>query len=88
MKIAEEIFTTEERLAKLFNKRAGFDLEKNPELKDENFFGSSINMAPREAVLLLVDIEREFEICISNEFILNKGFTTFQNLLDYLEGSK
>lgn len=45
-------------------------------------------MPPREAILLLTDIEEIFKISISNEFILSGGFTTFQNLLDYLNGVK
>jgi len=78
----------EKKLIKLFYHRIKVDIYQNPELRNENLFGHSLAIPPREAVILLLDIENTFNVEISSDFILSKGFTTFQKILNYLKGDK
>ena len=70
----------EKVLNEILHSRTGVDFQMNPELMDENLFGSKINLPPRELVLILHDIENSFNIRISNNILLKGEFNSYSNI--------
>ncbi|MDQ0089911.1 acyl carrier protein [Paenibacillus anaericanus] len=69
----------QEQLKRIFKGR--FDLEFNSDaLLDEHLLGRRIGLNSRDLLYLFFDIEETFKIHISQESIVTKKFTTFNNI--------
>ena len=69
-------------LNNIFLKHSNIDFNKNECLKNENVFGNKIGLNPRELVLILFEIENEFEISITKNIIANGNFNSYINILN------
>ncbi|WP_252216646.1 peptide maturation system acyl carrier-related protein [Clostridium sp. CMCC3677] len=71
------------KLNNIFKNR--FDIELfNNELNiniDDNLLGNKFGLAPRDLYYLLCDIEKEFDITISEDDIDNIKFNTISNII-------
>ncbi|MFI3172513.1 MAG: peptide maturation system acyl carrier-related protein [Eubacteriales bacterium] len=70
---------------KIFLHRTGIDFEKQEEIRDVNLFSHSIKLPPRELVLVLFDIEKNFDIEISEEELLKEKFNTYNNICNIVK---
>lgn len=75
----------EEKLNHIFLHRTGIDFIKNTYLQDKNMFGTEINLPEREAVYLILDIQKEFNVVIPKQKIVDKQFTTYQDIKKIME---
>lgn len=60
------------------------DVEKNPILKNKNFFSKDINASPRDIMVLMLAIEKELCMKFSDDFILKGGMKSYQSIVDYI----
>lgn len=76
------------KLIKIFNERLNFDFSDKRELFDENLFSSKVDLVAYELVYIFFDVEKTFNIKISEEDINNNRFMTFNSIkeliLDYI----
>lgn len=72
-------------LIKIFKNRANIDFNLNNNLRYEKLLGDKICMPVREMVLALYDIEKELDINIPNDAILEGKFDTFNNICMIIE---
>lgn len=75
----------EKKTGKIFLNRTNIDFIDHGELRRDNFFGFTLEIPPREIFLVLLDLEKEFNTKIPMEFVLEKRFSTFQNVIELLE---
>lgn len=74
-----------EILYKIFNERFKIDISnKWNDVQDLHFLSNKFGMAPRDLLYLHSDIEREFNIRISEEHIVNDKFTTLNNIIQII----
>ncbi len=74
-----------ETLSKIFNERFKINISnKWNEVQDLHFLSNKFGMAPRDLLYLHYDIEREFDINISEEHIVNDRFTTLNNIIQII----
>lgn len=74
-------------LKEIFLKRLGIDFEINLELQEENFFGQTINIPPRELILILYDIEKKLEIHIRDDLLILGKFDSYKGVKQCLISS-
>lgn len=65
-------------------KHINIDFNKKSDLKTQHFFSRKINASASEVAVLLLEIEKVFQVSIDNEFILAGEFSSFDNLYHYL----
>lgn len=71
-----------EKLLKIFESRFDMNLtELWEDLQEEHFLGSKMRMAPRDLLYLHYDIEKEFDIKIAQEHIVNGKFSSLNNIV-------
>ncbi len=71
-------------LNNIFLSRTGIDFGQNEELKDKALLGNNCKIAPRELILVCVDIEREFNVTVPENQIINGGFKTYNRIRDMI----
>lgn len=64
----------------------GVIFEKNSELKNMPFFGKKLHINPLYMVLVLMEIEKEFNIHFPEDEILKGNFNTFNSVMILLNG--
>ena len=71
-----------EKLLEIFEGRFNMNLtEQWEDMQDEHFLGSKMRLAPRDLLYLHCDIEKEFDIKISQEHIVNGKFISLNNIV-------
>lgn len=70
----------EKKLNSIFIKRTGIDFKKRKEMQEEKFFGAKINLPPRELILILYDIEENFNVHIKDELFILGKFDSYINV--------
>lgn len=74
-----------EIVLKIFEGRFDINLTEQWEnMQDEHFLGSRMRLAPRDLLYLHGDIEKEFDIKISQEHIVNGKFTSLNNIVNII----
>lgn len=68
-------------LENIFFNVTGINFNKNNNLKKELFFSSSLHIQPRELLLVFCEVIENFNIKIPEEKLLNRQFTSFDNVL-------
>lgn len=68
-------------LYKILLNRTNIDFCENEELKDLPVFGRKLNIPAREMVLILLDIEKEYNITINDEDVNSYGFMTINKII-------
>ena len=64
----------------------GVNFEKNSELKNMPFFGKKLHINTLYMVLVLMEIEKEFNIHFPEDEILKGNFNTFNSVMILLNG--
>lgn len=72
-------------LYKILLNRTNIDFCENEELKDLPVFGRKLNIPAREMVLVLLDIEKEYNITIKEEEIDNYSFSTVNKIIEMIK---
>lgn len=72
-------------LVSIFKKRAGIDFSSKVKLREKNVLGVEVQMHARELLLALYDIENFFEIKISEQYLVNEMFNSFDNIYEIVE---
>ena len=62
----------------------GINFEENPSLKDCHLCSSQLQFRARDLLILFYYIEETFKILIPQDVILNKEFTSYTKILDFL----
>ena len=71
-----------EKLLKIFESRFDMNLtERWEDMQEEHFLGSKMRLAPRDLLYLHCDIEKEFDIKISQEHIISENFSSVNNIV-------
>lgn len=68
--------------------RTGIDFDQNKELRVEGFMGKKLGIPPREIMLLCLDVEKVFNLKISDLDIENEYCNTFDALLALIREKK
>jgi acyl carrier protein len=72
----------EKRFLKVLEKRFNKELAKYLSIeKDQHFLGYKVGLGPSELLYIYFDLEKEFEITISEEHIVSGRFSTFNNIV-------
>ncbi|MCU9809859.1 peptide maturation system acyl carrier-related protein [Paraclostridium sp. AKS46] len=71
----------ESNLERIFLETTGVDFKQNSNLKKELLFSSSINMEPRDLVVVFCNMLNFFDIKIPEEIILNKNLKSFDSIV-------
>ncbi len=70
------------KLVKIFESRFDMNLTVRwDDMQDEHFLGSKMRLAPRDLLYLHYDIEKEFDIKIAEEHIVNGKFSSLNNIV-------
>lgn len=72
------------QIEQILLKITGVDFEKNRELKNKPFFGKKLHINPLYMVLVLMEIEKEFNIHFPEDEILKGNFNTFNSIVTLL----
>lgn len=73
--------SNDERLGRIFENRLSIDFISNKHLQCLKLLGGEIDCPIGELALIVFDIEKEFNINIPEEILLNGGFETYANIL-------
>ncbi|MCX7745303.1 MAG: peptide maturation system acyl carrier-related protein [Clostridia bacterium] len=77
---------TVEKLKSIFFNRFEMNLSKcSQEDFDRALLGSFFNLAPRDLIYLFFDIEKEFNINIPQDEIVEGRFNTINNIADMID---
>lgn len=71
-------------LYRILLNRTNIDFCENEELKDLPVFGRNLNIPAREMVLILIDIEKEYNITINDEDVNSYGFMTINKIIEII----
>ncbi len=74
----------EDVLGEIFLDMWNIDMRDDIELRKEKLLGSKINMAARDLVVLLFEIEDKMNIQFDKESILNGNFDTFDHIVELI----
>lgn len=69
-------------LNNLLRERTGNTIPNS--LMDEQFLGSKVNMQPRDLIYLLYTMEDYFHLKVPDEYLINKKFSTFREVVDII----
>lgn len=71
------------RLNNIFNNRYTIDLFNNKQdiNINDNLLGNKFQLKPRDLIYLLYDVEKEFDITVSDDDIDNIKFNTINNII-------
>lgn len=72
------------QIEQILLKITGVDFEKNRELKNKPFFAKKLHINPLYMVLVLMEIEKEFNIHFPEDEILKGNFNTFNSIVTLL----
>lgn len=72
-------------LYKILLNRTNIDFCENKDLKDLPVFGKKLDIPAREMVLVLLDIEKEYNITINDEDVNNYGFMTVNKIIKIIK---
>lgn len=76
-----------ERLNKIMQKRTGIDFTEMDELlKDKALLGKELGVAPRDLVMICIDIENEFGIKIPENKIVEGSLKSYKKIEHMLKG--
>lgn len=75
----------ETKVQHLFFTRLHIDISSYPDYHSESLFGTILRCPIREVVLLMLDIEKEFNISVSEEDLLNGSFGTYEKIIKLIE---
>lgn len=79
----------EKTLADIFYKKFGLNLSnENHALREKNFFSKELGLEPRDLLYLFFDVEKTFDIEISESDILGNKFCTFDNIVEIICSEK
>lgn len=73
-----------EQVNQIFIRHLHIDFIQNENLWQTPFFSTKLNIEPRELVLVLLELERELNIKISDDFIEKGDFKNFKSIIDYI----
>lgn len=76
------------RLERIFLYRTGIDFAEKDVLKTMAFFGKELNIPPRELVMVLFDVEKEFGVDILREEIVDLKIDTYNKIKKILSKAK
>lgn len=83
MEISKSI---DERLNDIFSKRFNIPHDFwNTENREQHFLGEKIGLIHTELVYLFFDVEKEFNIRLSERAIINEGFYSYNNVLKIIK---
>lgn len=85
--VVENRCDIEKKLIEIFKSRISIDFGNSRNLRNENFFGNELALPARELALIVLDIEKEFEVTIPKHFFIDHGFTTFHKVLSILKSA-
>ena len=77
----------ESHLALILQKRAHIDFRVRINLRDEKLLGEKIGMSARDLLLVLYDIEREFDMKVSDQYIIDGYFDTYNHVAGIIKES-
>lgn len=77
----------ESKLSDIFYKVVDINFNKNSCLKEKLLFSLDLRLEPRDLVIILIDIQNTFGIKISEKVLLDRKFSTFNNILRIIEES-
>lgn len=69
-----------EYLFLIFKKHVGIDFEEKKSLRNENLFSRIIGADPCEMAVLLLEVEKHFNIRIEDEAIVNGELDSFEKI--------
>lgn len=75
----------EQEIIHIFFLHTGIDFNIQTDLKDAHFFGKKLNFAPRDLLLIFMDLQKTLNIKIPNNILLDKKFTTYNNVINILQ---
>ncbi|MDR2569149.1 MAG: peptide maturation system acyl carrier-related protein [Oscillospiraceae bacterium] len=75
----------EQLLHEIFLKYTGICFKKSSDLKNEKLFGAKISLSPRDMLLLMLCIEKEFCIKIPKHIITSNHFDCYNNIMKIVE---
>ncbi len=70
----------QDKLREIFKNRTETDFLQNKHLQSLKLLGNDLRVPARELVLILFDIEKEFDIQIPKDIVIEGGFDTFANI--------
>lgn len=77
------------KLKEIFENRFGINQTYwNNETVHKHLLSSSIGFAARDLIYLFFDIEKEFEVKIPEEYIVQGRFCSFSNILEMIKEIK
>ena len=71
----------ENKLSDIFYKVVDIDFKKNEYLREKMLFSLDLNLEPRDLVTILINIQNTFGIKIPEKVLLDRKFSTFNNIL-------
>lgn len=71
-------------LYRILLNRTNIDFCENEEIKDLPVFSKKLNIPAREMVLILIDIEKEYNITINDEDVNSYGFMTINKIIEII----
>lgn len=75
----------EENIIEIFKSKLYRDITKCNRVWEESIFGKNIALLPSEAFYLLVEIESEFGITISDDIIFDGKFDKLKDIIDFIQ---
>lgn len=70
----------QDKLREIFKHRTEIDFLQNKHLQDLKLLGNDLRVPVRELILILFDIEKEFDIQIPKDIVIEGGFDTYANV--------
>ena len=70
----------QDKLIEIFKHRTEIDFLQNKHIQDLKLLGNDLRVPPRELVLILFDIEKEFDIQIPKDIVIEGRFDTYANV--------
>lgn len=71
----------------VFQQYARKDFGEKDNLCREHFFSEELRIEPRNLVLVLLNLEERFSIRFSDDFLVRGGFSSFYNVVEYLDSN-
>ncbi|WP_129595928.1 peptide maturation system acyl carrier-related protein [Anaerophilus nitritogenes] len=75
----------EKKLENIFKKYTKISFDMADSLKNKPLLGAQLNITPAILVLILRDIESQYNIKLSKSKVINGNFNTFNNILKMIK---
>jgi acyl carrier protein len=73
------------KIISIMKERLSFKFdERMDQIEHQNLFGKGFNLTPFELAYLLMEVEKEFNIQISESFLLDPGVKTINDFTTYI----